>query len=114
MKYDISRIFVFSILFSSKSVDKFLLKCYYILCKDRGDILDFIVTFFRDILDGPIYIIVVILNSILICSCIGYLGERYLNNKKKKESYINVNGVNVQNSEYNSPINVSSIDNNIK
>lgn len=76
--------------------------------------MDFIVTFFRDILDGPIYIIVVILNSILICSCIGYLGERYLNNKKKKESYINVNGVNVQNSEYNSPINVSSIDNNIK
>ena len=52
--------------------------------KNRGDILDIMVTFFRDILDGPLYIFVVILNSILICSCIGYLGEQYL---KKQESW---------------------------
>lgn len=53
--------------------------------------------FFRDILDGPLYIVVVILNSILICSCIGYLGEQYLNKKKEKdhfkESTVAVNNV---------------------
>ena len=63
--------------------------------KNRGDILDIIVTFFRDFLDGPLYIGVVILNSILICSCIGYLGEQYLNKKKAKEefgsTYVDVN-----------------------
>lgn len=95
-------------------VDKFLLKCYYILCKDRGDILDFIVTFFRDILDGPLYIVVVILNIILICSCIGYLGERYLNNKKKKESYVTVNDINQHNSEYNASANTNFIGDKLK
>ena len=41
--------------------------------------MDFIIAFFRDFLDGPVYIFVTVVNSILICSCIGYLGERYLN-----------------------------------
>lgn len=76
--------------------------------------MDFIITFFRDILDGPLYIIVVILNTILICSCIGYLGERYLNNKKKKGSYINVNDVSKQNSEYNASVNANYVSNNVK
>ena len=49
--------------------------------------MDFIITFFRDVLDGPLYIIVAIICGILICSCIGYLGEQYLNKKKEKEEY---------------------------
>ncbi len=56
--------------------------------------MDLFIHFFRDILDGPLYIIVVILNSILICSCIGYLGERYLNKKKAQakfnETYVKI------------------------
>lgn len=77
-------------------VAKTTFKCYDILCNDRGGILDFVITFFRDILDGPLYIAIVIINSILICSCIGYLGERYLNHKKIKGSYVDINVSNNQ------------------
>lgn len=49
--------------------------------------MDFIITFFRDILDGPLYIIVAIISGILICSCIGYLAERSINKKKEKQKY---------------------------
>ncbi len=49
--------------------------------------MDIIITFFRDILDGPLYIGVVIVNSILICSCIGYMGEQYLNKQKAKQEF---------------------------
>lgn len=44
--------------------------------------MDFIIIFFRDILDGPLYIIVALISGILFCSCIGYLAEQ--NNLKKK------------------------------
>ena len=44
--------------------------------------MDFVIVFFRDILNGPLYYVITVINSILICSCIGYLGERYLNEKK--------------------------------
>ena len=50
--------------------------------------MDIIITFFRDVLDGPLYIVVAIVNSILICSCIGYLGEQYLNKQKQKQEYM--------------------------
>ena len=49
--------------------------------------MDFIITFFRDVLDGPLYIVICVINSILICSCIGYLGEQYLNKKKNATTY---------------------------
>lgn len=49
--------------------------------------MDFIITFFRDILDGPLYIIVAIISGILICSCIGYMAEVSLNKKKAKKEY---------------------------
>lgn len=49
--------------------------------------MDFIITFFRDILDGPLYIIVAIISGILICSCIGYMAEVSLNKKKVKKEY---------------------------
>ena len=51
--------------------------------------MDFIIVFFRDILDGPLYVVIAIINSVLICSCIGYLGEQYLNKKKSIEKYNN-------------------------
>lgn len=49
--------------------------------------MDFIISFFRDVLDGPLYIVVAILCGILICSCIGYLGERYLKKQEAKKLY---------------------------
>lgn len=49
--------------------------------------MDFVIVFFRDILDGPVYIVVVSICSILICSCIGYMGERYLEEQKKIKTH---------------------------
>lgn len=49
--------------------------------------MDFVITFFRDVLDGPLYIVVAIICGILICSCIGYLGEQYLNKEKAKKEF---------------------------
>ena len=49
--------------------------------------MDLIITFFRDVLSGPLYIVVSIVCGILICSCIGYLGEQYLNKQKEKKEY---------------------------
>ncbi len=57
--------------------------------------MDFVIVFFRDVLDGPLYIAIAVINSILICSCIGYLGEQHLNRKKLqadfKSTYANIN-----------------------
>ena len=50
--------------------------------------MDFVIVFFRDVLDGPLYIAIVVINSILICSCIGYLAEQSLNRKKAKEKNV--------------------------
>lgn len=49
--------------------------------------MDFIITFFRDILDGPLYITVAVISGILICSCIGYLAERSIMKKNAKKQY---------------------------
>ena len=49
--------------------------------------MDFVIVFFRDVLDGPLYIAVSIVCSILICSCIGYMGEKYLEEKKEGEEF---------------------------
>ena len=49
--------------------------------------MDLFITFFRDVLDGPAYIVVAIIAGILICSCIGYLGERYLKKQETKKEY---------------------------
>lgn len=49
--------------------------------------MDFVIVFFRDVLDGPLYIAVSIICSILICSCIGYMGEKYLVEKKEGEDF---------------------------
>lgn len=49
--------------------------------------MDFVIVFFRDVLDGPVYIAVSVVCSILICSCIGYMGEKYLVEKKEGEDF---------------------------
>ena len=67
--------------------------------------MEFVIVFFRDILDGPLYIVLVIVNSIFICSCIGYLGERYLkkekNIEKNNSSYVSISGSIQQNNAQN-------------
>lgn len=51
--------------------------------------MEFVITFFRDVLDGPLYIVVSIICGILFCSCIGYLAENYYNKKRKNAEYMN-------------------------
>ncbi len=41
------------------------------------------IEFFRDTLDGPIYIVYVFVCIILIFACIGYLAEKRMNEKDK-------------------------------
>lgn len=57
--------------------------------------MDFIITFFRDILDGPLYIIVTVICSILICACIGYLAEKRQKKRQAKEQYVEVSNVSI-------------------
>ncbi len=52
--------------------------------------MDKIIYFFRDTLDGPLYIATVVLCVILLFACIGYLAERKLKDKKEKEKYATV------------------------
>lgn len=67
--------------------------------------MDFFITFFRDILDGPVYIVVAILCGILFCSCIGYLAEVHFNKKKQALEYQNTHA----NVSMNTPNNVGGI-----
>lgn len=51
-----------------------------------------IIHFFRDILDGPLYVIVVIISILLLCVCIGYLIDvRQKRQHIHKEQEINSN-----------------------
>jgi len=52
--------------------------------------MDFIIVFFRDILDGPVYTIVTVICSIFLCACIGYLAEKRQKEKQEKEQYVKV------------------------
>lgn len=70
--------------------------------------MDFIITFFRDILDGPVYIIVAIISGILICSCIGYLAEVSINKRKAKEQYDNEHYQETGNSYDNSAVSMKT------
>lgn len=72
--------------------------------------MESIIHFFRDILDGPLYIVVVIVSVILIFALLGYLMEKSQNRKKqykeqndnseKNEVVIDNNINQVQNSIY--------------
>lgn len=83
--------------------------------------MDFIITFFRDVLNGPLYIIVAIICGILICSCIGYLAERSINKKKQikehEEKYANVsnmkNNVNIATQQPDIPVTENNASNQI-
>ena len=59
--------------------------------------MDIVIEFFRDTLDGPFYIVWVVVLVILIFACIGYLAEKSINNKKEKEKYATVSEDNVNN-----------------
>lgn len=59
--------------------------------------MDSFVKFFRDTLNGPLYIVVVVICVILIFACIGYLAEKSINAKKEKEKYANVKSDDVVN-----------------
>jgi uncharacterized membrane protein YraQ (UPF0718 family) len=50
----------------------------------------FIMVFFKDILNGPVYIVVCVVCGILICSCIGYLAEKSIRRKKEAAKYVKV------------------------
>ena len=52
--------------------------------------MDIVIEFFRDTLDGPFYIVWVVILVILIFACIGYLAEKGINNKKEKKKYATV------------------------
>ena len=52
--------------------------------------MDSFVIFFRDTLDGPLYIVVVIVAVILLFACIGYLAEKSINRKKEAARYAEV------------------------
>ena len=52
--------------------------------------MDGIISFFRDTLDGPLYIATVVLCVILLFACVGYLAERKIKGKKEKEKYATV------------------------
>ncbi len=56
--------------------------------------MDVIISFFRDFLSGPLYIVVVVFSVIGIVACIGYLAEATLKQKelekRQKEMYAEV------------------------
>ncbi len=53
--------------------------------------MEFIISFFRDTLDGTNYVIWLIVIGILIMSCIGYLAERHFAKKEKEAMYAKAN-----------------------
>ena len=77
--------------------------------------MDTIIGFFRDTLDGPIYIVWIVGCLILIFACIGYLAEKGIKNKKEKEKYANVNDTN-NNVPVSTPISeeVNSVSNEVE
>jgi len=66
--------------------------------------LDIIVSFFRDVLSGPLYIGLVVFNSILICAGIGYFAEKSQNAKKLKKEF-DATHVTIDNDTHNTPSN---------
>ena len=77
--------------------------------------MDIIVEFFRDTLDGPFYIVWIVVLVILIFACIGYLAEKGINKKHEKEKYATVskgNGSDNSNSvlkDVSEPINSNQV-----
>ena len=76
--------------------------------------MDIVIEFFRDTLDGPFYIVWVVVLVILIFACIGYLAEKGINKKKEKEKYATVSDTGntevVQDTVVNELINDTQVD----
>ena len=76
--------------------------------------MDIVIEFFRDTLDGPFYIVWVVVLVILIFACIGYLAEKGINKKKEKEKYATVSDTGntevVQDTVVNEAINDTQVD----
>ena len=53
--------------------------------KNRGGIVDVVISFFRDFLSGPLYIVFVVISVIGICACIGYLAEGTIKQKEQEK-----------------------------
>ena len=73
--------------------------------------MKFVIIFFRDILNGPLYIITSVICGILICSCIGYLAEQAQIKKKEEEAedqYVDVSQTYNSNESLNSNNTVSN------
>ena len=75
--------------------------------------MDIVIEFFRDTLDGPFYIVWVVVLVILIFACIGYLAEKGIKNKKEKEKYATVGDVNnievVQEAVVSEPVSTTQV-----
>ncbi len=75
--------------------------------------MDNVINFFRDTLDGPFYIVWVVVLVILIFACIGYLAEKGIKNKKEKEKYATVSDTNntevVQDAVVSEPVNNTQV-----
>ncbi len=75
--------------------------------------MDIVISFFRDTLDGPFYIVWVVVLVILIFACIGYLAEKGIKNKKEKEKYATVSDTNntevVQEAVVSEPVNTTQV-----
>lgn len=75
--------------------------------------MDIVISFFRDTLDGPFYIVWVVVLVILIFACIGYLAEKGIKNKKEKEKYATVSDTNntevVQEAIVSEPVNTTQV-----
>ena len=75
--------------------------------------MEFIIVFFRDVLNGPLYIVTSVISGILICSCIGYLAEQTELKKKEEqeEQYVSVDELennNTVNNNVNTVVNSST------
>ncbi len=62
-----------------------ILKNVIIDIKNRGGTLDFFISFFRDFLSGPLYIVVVVISVIGIFACIGYIAEATMKQKEEQK-----------------------------
>lgn len=49
--------------------------------------MDFIISFFRDFLSGPVYVVVVVISVIGIIACIGYLVDAISKQKEEQKKY---------------------------
>ena len=59
--------------------------------------MDKVINFFTNVLDGPVYIVVLVVSVIMIFACIGFLAERSLKQKKEASKYATVSDTSFDN-----------------